>query len=106
MSYFYEAYLNAGFCSTDEYKVIKSDIPLESDDFEEMIIEHAEQYICLAHLRSVDEIMEEEGIDKDEAEEYFQSEYDEYLASAFECSCYKEITEAEYLNSSHTRVVW
>lgn len=88
--------LSAGYCGTDATEYIKCEEEDLEQNFCTMVSEHADSYSYVAQLRSIDEIMEEEGCSEEEAQEIEDQEYESFIEGAGSNSGYEECSEEEW----------
>lgn len=94
--------LSGGFGGANNYEVIKA-ISLEEADKEayQRAIQEYEQYEGMHGLRSVDDIMEEDDVDYDEAEEIYNEEREgwlDYSAEPYSKELEKKVKDYHYEN--------
>lgn len=94
--------LSGGFGGIQNYEVIKADSleEAEKDSYQRALDEY-ENYSGYHGLRSVDDIMEEDGVDSDEAEEIYNEEREgwlDYVAKTYSKEYEKKVKDYHYNN--------
>ena len=101
MAKYWKVILSAGFCGTDATKYIKCEEEDLEKEFVNMVADHAGQYSYLAHLRSVEDVIEDgEADNEEEAQEIVDQEYDDFIYQANEHSSYEECSDEEWKEHS------
>lgn len=94
--------LSGGFGGIQNYEVIKADSLEEADkDAYQRAIDEYESYSGLHGLRSISDIMEEDGVDSDEAEDIYNEEREDWLdysSKPYSKEYEKEIKDYHYHN--------
>lgn len=94
--------LSGGFGGAQNYEVIKANSLEEANkESYQRAIDEYEQYEGMHGLRSVDDIMEEDGVDYDEAEEIYNEEREgwlDYSAEPYSKELEKKVKDYHYEN--------
>jgi hypothetical protein len=94
--------LSGGFGGIRDYEVIMADSLEEADkEAYQRAIQEYEQYEGMHGLRSVDDIMEEDEVDYDEAEEIYNEEREgwiDYSAEPYSKELEKKVEDNHYEN--------
>ena len=94
--------LSGGFGGIRDYEVIMADSLEEADkEAYQRAIQEYEQYEGMHGLRSVDDIMEEDDVDYDEAEEIYNEEREgwiDYSAEPYSKELEKKVEDNHYEN--------
>lgn len=89
--------LSAGYCGTDATEYIKCEEEDLKREFPTMVSDHADRYSYLAHLRTVEDVIEaREADDEEEAQEIVDQEYEDFISQADGSSSWVECSEEEW----------
>lgn len=92
--------LGGGFGGIHQYEVVKSkSLNSANDEAYQRSIEEYESYVGSNGIRDIDEIMEDDGVDYDEATQIFNDEREDWLD--YEAFPFTREKELEIIDSYH-----